>query len=153
MPRNPLSWSRVSSSGSNRSSQSSLSSLNSRSAASRLASTSDPSTAIRYAFTGPSCPINDHEATTPWSRTIRLPGSPLPEVAEQRQAVRPVEPAGVPDEVGVVGEAGVVRRWHHAGEVLDLRERVLDVDDRKQPRQRLQFCLGKRPDRVVAVQQ
>jgi hypothetical protein len=33
--------------------------LNSRTAASWLASTSDPSIAIKYAFTGPWCPINE----------------------------------------------------------------------------------------------
>src|SRR6516165_3831045 len=68
-----------------------------------------------------------------WSGTGWLPVRPPSQAAEQRLAVRPGEPAGVADQVVVVGEIGIVRRAHHAGEVLHLRQRVLEVDDREQP--------------------
>ena len=43
-----------------------------------------------------------------WSGSGWPPVRPLPQVAEQRRAFRPAEPAGVPDQVAVVGEVGVL---------------------------------------------
>jgi hypothetical protein len=62
----------------------------------------------------------------------------------------------MPDQV-LVGEVGVgrtdLRRDRHAGEVVHLGQRVLDVHDGQQQRQRGGFGPGQRPDRLVSVQE
>jgi hypothetical protein len=58
----------------------------------------------------------------------------------------------VPDQV-LIGQVGVRRRDRHAGEVVRLGERVLDVHDGQQQRHRGGFGPAQWPDRLVAVQQ
>ena len=65
------------------------------------------------------------------SAAERRVSAPPAEMIEERRAVRAREPAGVADQVGVVGEVGERGRGHHVGEVLDLRQRVLEVNDRE----------------------
>jgi hypothetical protein len=75
------------------------------------------------------------------------------QVIEQHQPNRLLEPAGVTNEVAVVGEVRVDRRSHDLGEVLNLRERVLEVNDRQHRDERGQFNLVERLHLLVSVQQ
>lgn len=72
--------------------------------------------------------------------------------AEQGRARWLGEPPGVPDQV-LVRQVGVAGGDRHAGEVVDLGQRVLDVRDRQHQGQRGGFRSGQRPDGLVAVQQ
>jgi len=77
-----------------------------------------------------------------------VPGQEL----EQRRALRPGEPAGVADEVGV-GQACVGRRAGDASEIVHLGQRVLDVRDGQDVRQGGGFGRAERAHRLVAVQE
>jgi hypothetical protein len=72
--------------------------------------------------------------------------------AEQGRARRLGEPPGVPDQV-LIRQVGVAGGDRHAGEIVDLGQRVLDVRDGQDQGQRGGFRLGQRPDGLIAVQQ
>jgi hypothetical protein len=75
----------------------------------------------------------------------------LSQELDQRDALRLGEPASVAHQVGV-GQAGVGRRAGDAGEVIDLGQRVFDVHDGQDVRQRGGFGRGERAHLLVAVQ-
>ena len=72
----------------------------------------------------------------------RLAAAAPTQVVEQCRAERPFEPTSVPDQIVVIGEVGVRLRSNYRCKVLDLRERVLEVDHRQHLGER--GCLGSR---------